>query len=391
MAVTLKVLTLNCWGIPVPGLCQVRSERIDAIAKELGKGQYDIVVLQEVWSQSDYSKLYDAISSKLQFAHYFHSGMFGSGVCLFTKHPILETFQYRFALNGYAHRVYHGDWFGGKCVGLAKVFVDGFSINVYAGHLHAQYSDVKDDYLAHRVSQSYQLSEFIKLTSEGCDAVIAAGDFNLQPTDLGYKIIITNGNIQDAWLSQRRKTEDDMGFTCDRPDNSFTKQPTDFPGKRLDYIFIRSNSGCTMECESCHLAMRKIPNSTFNYSDHEGVAAELVIKPNVTAMAPPRDIAGIERNFTDAIPILEQGEKNVKGNQVVNIVVFFLCLVALTATSSLGMPLGLQGIVSIFRTLLTIQLGICVWTVVVLANNEINALTATKKDLNNTLRSNRPA
>jgi len=108
-------------------------------------------------------------------------------------------------------------------------------------------------------------------------------------------------------------------------------------------------------------------------------------------MAPPRDIAGIERNFTDAIPILEQGEKNVKGNQVVNIVVFFLCLVALTATSSLGMPLGLQGIVSIFRTLLTIQLGICVWTVVVLANNEINALTATKKDLNNTLRSNRPA
>ena len=42
--------------------------------------------------------------------------------------------------------------------------------------------------------------------------------------------------------------------------------------------------GCTMECESCHLAMRKIPNSTFNYSDHEGVAAELVIKPNVTGM-----------------------------------------------------------------------------------------------------------
>lgn len=35
-------------GVPVPFVCKMRPQRILAIAKELSKGQYDIVVLQEV-------------------------------------------------------------------------------------------------------------------------------------------------------------------------------------------------------------------------------------------------------------------------------------------------------------------------------------------------------
>ena len=52
------------------------------------------------------------------------------------------------------------------------------------------------------MSQSYELGQFVKMTSLNCDVIIAGGDFNLQPKDLGYKLITTNANLQDSWLAQ---------------------------------------------------------------------------------------------------------------------------------------------------------------------------------------------
>jgi sphingomyelin phosphodiesterase 2 len=66
----------------------------------------------------------------------FHdSGMVGSGLCIFSKHSILETLSYRYSLNGYPQRVMHGDWFGGKMVGLAKIDVNDIRLNVYVTHV----------------------------------------------------------------------------------------------------------------------------------------------------------------------------------------------------------------------------------------------------------------
>lgn len=68
--------------------------------------------------------------------------------------------------------------------------------------LHAQYDEAQDEYISHRVAQAYEMSQFIKLTSTDCDVVIVAGDLNLQPKDLGYKIITSNASLQDAWITQ---------------------------------------------------------------------------------------------------------------------------------------------------------------------------------------------
>lgn len=172
--------------------------------------------------------------------------MFGSGLCIFSKHPIAETFQNRYSLNGYAHKVQHGDWFGGKAVGLAQILVDDFRINVYVTHVsltyfpglfiipckflgvvpahetdhenvsqrclnalllvfqtHADYTDIVHTlYSPQRVLQAYELSQFVKLTSQACDAVIVGGDFNFRPEDLGYKLVLSNGNLMDSWDCQ---------------------------------------------------------------------------------------------------------------------------------------------------------------------------------------------
>ena len=65
----------------------------------------------------------------------YFSGMIGSGLCVFSKIPIEETLFHKFDLNGYAHKVQHGDWFGGKGVGLVKLAVERFHINLYISHV----------------------------------------------------------------------------------------------------------------------------------------------------------------------------------------------------------------------------------------------------------------
>jgi hypothetical protein len=43
------------------------------------------------------------------------------------------------------------------------------------------------------------MSQFIRLTSQDCDVVLAAGDFNLETSDVGYKLLLTNTPLYDAW------------------------------------------------------------------------------------------------------------------------------------------------------------------------------------------------
>lgn len=61
--------------------------------------------------------------------------MIGSGVCILSKYPIREALFHQWSVNGYVHKIQHGDWFGGKGVGLCKVDVDGNVVNVYTAHV----------------------------------------------------------------------------------------------------------------------------------------------------------------------------------------------------------------------------------------------------------------
>lgn len=325
MALKLKVLTLNCWGVFIPFGSQHRNERISAIALELSKGEYDIVILQEIWLQSDYDKLCTKILPVMPYTHYFHSGMFGSGVCLFSKHFIYDTFHHRFTLNGFAHKVFQGDWFCGKSVGLAKIQVGELRVNVYGTHLHAQYS-ATDEHEAHRAVQGLQLSQFIRHTSDGCDLVIVGGDFNFRPDQLGYRLIRHGSNLEDAWISRRAKNESgDSEMTCDRPDNPYTVPSAlvqNPDGVRLDYIMYRANAGIDIVCEECHLTMQKIPSTSFRYSDHEGVAATFTVRRNVTAIGKQRDSGELEKSLSDLIPVVDCGVKKKNCSHGLKVSVF---------------------------------------------------------------------
>jgi len=67
--------------------------------------------------------------------HLIFSGVAGSGVCIFSKFPILDVLFHQWMINGYVHKIQHGDWFGGKGVGLCQIQCKDLLINLYTAHV----------------------------------------------------------------------------------------------------------------------------------------------------------------------------------------------------------------------------------------------------------------
>ena len=79
-----------------------------------------------------------AVSSKnnhITVLTLFFSGVIGSGVCVFSRYPIIDAFTYRYSLNGYMYNITHGDWFGGKAVGYCVIDHPKQPIHLFATHV----------------------------------------------------------------------------------------------------------------------------------------------------------------------------------------------------------------------------------------------------------------
>ncbi|XP_046394868.1 putative neutral sphingomyelinase [Ischnura elegans] len=282
MAVNFSVLTLNCWGIPV--VSKNRAIRMQAIAKELLESSYDFVCLQEVWAQRDYMLIKKKTSEVLPYAQYFYSGVVGSGLCILSKHSIENSLYHRWPLNGYAHKVHHGDWFAGKGIGLCTFTANGLRINVYNAHMHAEYClEGRNKYLAHRVSQAFDTAQFIYITSAYADVIICSGDFNTEPGDLCFKILEQHAGLVDS-LVVASVVDNDGGMgtnDCVRNSYACSKLVQAHPkGKRIDHIFFRTSPGFDVRVSSYSLPFpKRVDGHNCSYSDHEAVSATLAVTP----------------------------------------------------------------------------------------------------------------
>lgn len=116
----LKVATFNIWGLVTS---QNRESRVSAITRYFAKNPrgLDILCLQELWMADDYRTVRAALSLEFPHAHYFKSGVVGSGLAVFSKYPIEEAWWKGFTLTGKAHRIFDGDWYAGKGVGAVRI------------------------------------------------------------------------------------------------------------------------------------------------------------------------------------------------------------------------------------------------------------------------------
>lgn len=282
----LRVFNLNCWGIPF--LSQHRRDRIRRLGDLLAAESYDLALLEEVWSERDFQYLKQKLLPAYPAAHYFRSGVIGSGLCVFSRHPIQEFTQHVYTLNGYPYMLHHGDWFCGKAVGLLVLHVGGLVLNAYVTHLHAEYSRHKDVYLPHRVAQAWELAQFIHHTAKGADVVLLCGDLNLHPKDLGCRLLKEWTGLRDAYLETQEFKGPDDGCTM-VPGNCYVRQQElePFPaGIRIDYVLYKAVSGFCVSCKALQTTTGRDPRAGGPLSDHEALMATLCVRPGPPQHSP---------------------------------------------------------------------------------------------------------
>jgi len=287
---SVRVLTLNCWGIWL--LSSDREARIAAIAAHLAQGDYDIVLLQEVWCVSDFDLIRKEAGHCLPSSHFFHIGAIGSGTCVLSKYAMQNVTYHEYSLSGNPQDILHVDWYAGKGLGVCSIKINDMDVRVFVSHLHAEYLSSKESYFAHRVAQALEASLWMKLTSAGADLVIFGGDFNSEPGDAPYNVLRTINCLQDAWIDANGPAG---GESCGAEKNSYTGlhnsilpgscsfKPSELAiipeGQRIDFVMFKSGLGWSCKAMSCNQPLpARIPGQSVSYSDHEGVAATLVVE-----------------------------------------------------------------------------------------------------------------
>ncbi|TKR65147.1 hypothetical protein L596_025596 [Steinernema carpocapsae] len=383
MSVFLRVITLNCWALPQPWPIgsKYRKYRIEKLVEALQNADYDVISLQELWSEKDYLFICNSLQGNYPYAHYFHSGFTGSGVCVISKHPIVSTLMHRYSLNGFAHHVHRGDWFGGKVVGLVLLEVGDFHVSFYTTHLHAEYNRANDLYLPHRLSQAFELSQFVKHTEALSDCTILTGDFNIEPEDLGYRLITNNAHLNDSWPDRPSCNADGCtGMTDERPDNCFTHKSAleECPeGKRLDYIMYKPGKAKIrlLECEN---RLGKIPDSKIDYSDHLGVYSMFEISEESTPKTSEKP--GLDLGIlNESIKIVGEGEMRALWDRRLFLAACVILLALIISTFAIEVHFSYFTVfATIARFFLTLLFGFSIWYGLIGLTMELKALKAAK-------------
>ncbi|OLN94264.1 Inositol phosphosphingolipids phospholipase C [Colletotrichum chlorophyti] len=334
---SLRLLTLNCWGLKY--ISKLRPERLAEIGRRIASlpEPPHIVALQECWVTSDYDAIRAETSHILPHGKFYYSGPFGGGLAILSRWPITSSSMHRYPLNGRPTAFFRGDWFVGKGIAHATITLPGTppsgggggggaqTISIFNTHTHAPYTENRpgDTYLAHRLSQSWELSKLLKAATERGHLVLALGDFNMRPLTLPHTLITSHAPVHDAWrvlhpesslgaatdplevsrgqpaptaaynLAENGATSDTVYNTWRWPKSQQKqlgegKPPIKVPpdtidrkGKRLDYIFLgnpvppRADGGTWVVRDAAVGMVEPHPTLRCSLSDHFSVEAML--------------------------------------------------------------------------------------------------------------------
>ncbi|KAI9235155.1 MAG: Endonuclease/exonuclease/phosphatase [Podila humilis] len=327
----LSVLTLNCWLLQIKAKGG-RWERLQAICEYIlnipsssapvGHHGFDIVGLQEVWMAEDFERIRVLIKKVYPYSRHWVSGLYGCGLAIFSRYPIVQGSLHRYTLNGDPAWCFQGDWYDGKsCSSVVINHPTCGEIQIFNTHMHACYDQpgTRDTYLGTRVSQGWEMAGLVRQAAALGRHVISLGDFNSSPDSLVVKLMTQYGGMTDSWdeshpapsvMDLKFMTIDEqiaaLGITCDTPANTWNEDPwinyltRSRIGERLDYIFYRSTPA--LRCKSVQVVLweptvnpepASITAPAKHCSDHFGVHAIFTLKP--TSLVPgQRQLWGLE-------------------------------------------------------------------------------------------------
>ncbi len=298
-APTLRVLTFNVWGLPT---APDRLARIQHFAHVLASGVFDLVGLQEVWLEPDRRALIDAAAAGgLAHAHVVGPGRVGSGLVLLSRYPLTDAAFTRYSLNG---DPFVADHYVPKGIAFARADTPLGVLDVYLTHAIAQHAhdDARDRYLPHRIAQMAEFALHVNARSTD-RPVIALGDFNVRPDELGYRALAALGGLTDCFTALH---PGDPGDTYSEANPYNVDRRT----RRLDYIFVRAGGGVALTPRTVEVVLTHVPDESPGpplpaYSDHYGVLAELGIAPAPSLLdqpaTPESELHGVLAELSEAL------------------------------------------------------------------------------------------
>jgi sphingomyelin phosphodiesterase 2 len=271
--VTLRIVTFNI--ADAYGFTTNRPERMRAIAATLTRLDPDLVGLQESFIARDRALLLDALGhSRLTHHVRFPAGTTGNGLLILSAYPIKEHWFYRYYANNPWYRLWEGDWWAGKGVGLARVELPGGFLDFYDTHAQAGRSN-PTHYVEVRTKQMAGLAQFMNGSRTGSAPAFIVGDFN---TPMDRSDLATA--IEEAHLLRmmNQDTGIDHIFAVDDPHYRFEVLDTvpitgKVMGSRAD-IFL-SRAPTPRELKGILFG----PGEETSLSDHRGWMSTVRITP----------------------------------------------------------------------------------------------------------------
>ena len=156
---------------------------MERIAEVLARGEYDIVMLEELWVRADHTTIKHAVSGLYHMTEYgdFNSILFPapwgcSGLAILSKWEFKEKNFTKFTQQGkFGNQFKDGEYWAGKGIGKVTVVPrDGMEIDVFVTHTISD----EDNYQI----REHQADELIdQIEKSKADFVILGGDFNASP------------------------------------------------------------------------------------------------------------------------------------------------------------------------------------------------------------------
>lgn len=173
---TLKVVTYNIADAYL--FTGNRPERMRAIAAKLTELDPDIAGIQESFIAADRKLLLECLAgSRLKHHVTFPAATVGNGLLILSAFPIQEAFFHRYKNSNPWYKLWQGDWWAGKGVGLARLQLpDGAVLDFYNTHAQAGRGDPAN--AAARISQMREMAEFINKSRLPGGPGFLVGDMN---------------------------------------------------------------------------------------------------------------------------------------------------------------------------------------------------------------------
>jgi len=189
----LRVLTWNAWGLPA--VSTNLEARMAALPAAIAKLDPDVVLLQEIWAESDGLTIKRGLerhgyrySNHLAHTKYGMTGLFTA-----SKLPLKNVGFLPFASGRVGHSFWHLEWLASKGIGTYIVRTPLGEVEVQNTHLQAQYDT--DDYAAERLSQA---SEILSMHRDWSLPLVLGGDFNSGAEELPRQALLDLDELEDA-------------------------------------------------------------------------------------------------------------------------------------------------------------------------------------------------